>query len=322
MDIPLAEAADGGEETQRDVRRITQKLQAQTVLVGKWTDEESARDRDKVIASRPGSGILVHNGGSPGILTAGHVVRDLMHSGLSEDEVVMAIGHGANPMSLGRQGYCMTKVRGWIAAGEGTRTSRKDPIDAQLRGPDIAWIGISKVDASAFKEGYSGRIFHNWRKAEASRSEKAREQGYQKEGLWMCGVVHEKSERLLKVGHVGVCVMAEQVFRAGLVPEPKDGWDRRDYTLELTGYPKSGPGDWWDAGRSAAENEILREEPESWRGVSGAGIWEARRTQTDERPVCSLVGVVYAEHPPNPNEPELKLRAHGIGSINRILGCE
>ena len=321
MGISLAEAADGGEETQRDVRRITQKLQAQTVLVGKWTDEERAQDRDKVIASRPGSGILVHSGRSSGILTAGHVVRNLRPGESSAGEVVMAIGQGMNPMSTGPQKYRMKEVRGWIVAGEGMCTSRKDPIEAQLRGPDIAWIRITPVDASDLK-AYPGGIFHNWRKAEASRSGKTRAQGYQEEGLWMCGGIYEKSERLLEVGQVRACVAAQQVFRVASASEPDDGWDRFDYTLRLAGHPKARLADWWKAGRSAAENEILREEPESWRGMSGAGIWEARRTPADEGPVCSLVGVVYAEHPPNLNEPELKLRAHGIGSINRILSCE
>ena len=127
---------------------------------------------------------------------------------------------------------------------------------------------------------------------------------------------------MLKVGHVGVCVAAEQVFRAGLVPDPKDGWDRCDYTLELTGHPKAGYSDWGNVGRSPAEKKILHEEPESWGGMSGAGIWLAHKQQADERPQCSLVGVVYAEHPSNTNKPELKLRAHGIGSINRVLGRE
>lgn len=221
MDSPFAEAANGDEETRRDVRCIMQKLQAQTVLVGKWTDEEKAQDRDKVRASRPGSGILVRNEGSPGILTAGHVVRNL-RPGKSSDEVVMAIGQGMNPMSIGRQDYRMWKVQGLVVAGEGMRTSREDPIDMQLRGPDIAWIRITEKDAEILK-GYSGGIFHNWEQAEASRSEKTCEQGYQEESLWMCGGIHEKSERLLEVGHVGVCVMAEQVFRADSVSEPEDG---------------------------------------------------------------------------------------------------
>ena len=320
MDVPPAEAADGDEETRRDVHSITQKLQARTVLVGKLTDER-AQARDKVIASRPGSGILVRNGGFPGILTAGHVVRNLRCSESSADEVVMVIGQGMNPMSTGRQDYRMQKVQGLIAAGKGMRTNRADPIDAQLRGPDIAWIRITEEDAEILK-GYAGGIFHDWRKAEASRPEKTRAQGYQEKGLWVCGGVHVKSEELLEVGHVGACAAAQQVFRADSASEPDDGWDCFDYTLRLAGHPKARLAGGWDAGRSAAENEILREEPESWRGMSGAGIWEARKTKADESPVCSLVGVVYAEHPPNPNDPELRLRAHGIGSINRILGCE
>ena len=151
-----------------------------------------------------------------------------------------------------------------------------------------------------------------------------RKQGRQQAGLWACGRVNEKSEKLLAGGEekLTLCVMLRQVFREGPALEPEDGWDRFDYTLELYGRPKTGYDDWGKAEQNPAVKKILHEEPTFWDGISGAGIWEVCKKQGDDLFQCSLAGVIYAQHPPNSNNPELKLRAHGIGSINRVLGGE
>ena len=319
MDIPPAEAAEGDEETRQEVRCITQNLVAHTVLVGKWMNQREARDPENALRSLRGTGILIRNGSAEGILTAGHVVRDLVRGGLPE-EAVMAVDQSSIPMATGLQRPRRMQVRGWIVAGEGTRISHEDPRETQLRGPDIAWIRVTAEDARTL-ERY-GSTFHNWERSENARDEEMRQQGRGKVGLWACGRIHEKSRKLLGTDKLMLCVVARQVFRESRVQEPRDGWDRFDYALELDDNAEVGYADWGQAERNAAVKEILHEEPASWGGMSGGGIWAAHKRQVDDRPQCSLVGVVYAEHSPSSDKPELKLRAHGIGSINRVLGRE
>ena len=118
---------------------------------------------------------------------------------------------------------------------------------------------------------------------------------------------------------------ARQVFREGPAPVPEDGWDRFDYTMRLDERPREGYSDWGDARRNRDVRERLDADPSRWGGISGSGIWQIQRKeeQGDVFHQCSLVGVVYAEHPPPADGlPVTKLRAHGIGSINRVLGGE
>ena len=317
-------------------RRIARKLRAQTVLINEWTDGEVTRSVEDRLKSQGGTGVLVRNGDGPGILTAGHVAgrlceRQRQGEEARGEEVEMAIVierklakmtivQGRKLAALGSQGYLLIWLQGEIMPlSEGLGASHKDPMDVQLKGPDIAWMRIAEEDARTL-ERYGG-IFHNWRRSEETRTEEMRKQGRQQSRLRACGRVHEKSEKLRAGGEdkLILCVMSMQVFREGPALEWEDGWDRFDYTLEPYGRPKAGPADWGEVERNPVVKEILHEEPTFWGGMSGAGIWEVYKKQGDDLFQCSLAGVVYAQHPPNPNKPELKLRAHGIGSINRVL---
>ena len=317
--------AMSGEET----RQVVGKLQAQTVLVGKWISREEARDPEKMLGSLRGTGILVRNGNTPGILTAGHVVgdmgSDIRQPPVETSEIVMAIDQSEIPMAMGLQRRCRMRVQGWLVRGEGMRnhlevSPRSRMLEAQLRGPDIAWIRITEEDARTL-EGYGG-VFHNWKKSGKTRDEKMRKQGRQEAGLWVCGQIHEKSRKFLaEKKRQLLCGIVRQVFREGSAPEQVAGWDRFDYTMELDSRSETGNSDWGNAGWHPAVKEILHKDPASWGGMSGAGIWEVCKKRVDGPLQCSLVGVVYAEHPANSRRPELKLRGHGIGSIDRVLGC-
>ena len=311
-----------GEET----RQIVGKLQAQTVLISKWISREEVRNPEKMLGNLRGTGILVRNGNTPGILTAGHVVgdmgNDIRRPPVETSEIVMALDQSEIPMAMGLQRRRRLQVQGRIIRGEGMRSHLEvSPriLEAQLKGPDIAWIGITE-EAARTLEGYGG-IFHNWKKSGRTRDEEMRRQGRQEAGLWACGLVHEKSIKFFaEKKRQLLCGIVRQVFREGPAPEQVAGWDRFDYTLELNSRSETGDSDWGNAGWSPAVKEILHEDPASWGGMSGAGIWEVGKKRVDGLLKYSLVGVVYAEHPANSRRPELKLRGHGIGSIDRVLG--
>ncbi len=324
----------GEEENQR----VARKLRAQTVLISKWTDGEEVRSLEDMLKIQVGTGVLVRNGDDPGILTAGHVAGHLVEEQRQGEEAQgeevkmtiakerklaeMTIAQRRKLATFGSQGYLPISLQGEIMPlSEGLDASHDDPMDVQLKGPDIAWMRITEEDARKLER--HGGIFHNWRQSEETRTEEMRKQGRQQASLWACGRVHEKSKKLLAEERkkLTLCAMERQVFREGPALESEDGWDRFDYTLELYGRPKTGQSDWGEAAQDPAVEKILHEDPTSWGGMSGGGIWEVYKRQGDDLSRCSLVGVVYAEHPPNFNKPE-KLRAHGIGSINRVLGRE
>ena len=309
----------------RKVSQVRQKLSAQTVIIGKLVDG-GTRDLQTLHENLLGAGTLVRNGDAFGILTAGHVARKLI---CGDDEVLMTIGQSLNPMKSGRQPSRFMGLRGWIGRVEGdqkTHGNSSDSKEAQLVEPDLAWIRISEDDARKLgPEGFAGGIFHDWKKSERTRPKEIDEQAHEKYGLWICGWTRETSEKLLEIGGPGICVAARQVFREGPALAPEDGWDRFDYTMRLDERPEEGYSDWGDAGRNRDVRERLDADPSRWGGISGSGIWHAHRQEKqDDTPLqCSLVGVVYAEHPPPADGlPATKLRAHGIGSINRVLGRE
>ena len=323
----------GEEENQR----VARKLRAQTVLISRGTDGEEVRSLEDMLDDQVGTGVLVRNGDDPGILTAGHVAGDLVEEQRQGEEAQgeevkmtiakerklakMTIVQRRKLATFGSQGYLPIPLQGEIMPlSEGLGTSHEDPMDVQLKGPDIAWMRIAEEDARKLER--HGGIFHNWRQSEETRAEEMRKQGRQQAGLWACGRVHEKSEKLRVVERekLTLCAMARQVFREGPALEPEDGWDRFDYTLELYGRPKTEQSDWGKAAQDPAVEKILHEDPVSWGGMSGGGIWVVGKKQGDDLFQCSLAGVIYAQYPPNSNKPELKLRAHGIGSINRVLG--
>ena len=310
--------------SKKEVSRIRQKLHAQTVFIGKWIDE-GTRDLQMLHENLLGAGTLVRNGDTFGILTAGHVARELKRGG----GVLMTVGQSLNPMKSGRQPCRFMSLQGWIGCAEGTQKihgNSSTSKEAQLAEPDLAWIRISEPDARKLgPEGFAGGIFHDWQKSERTRPKEICEQRRGKYGLWMCGWARETSERLLEVGRPGGCLMARQVIRERPAPVLEDGWDRFDYTMRLDDRPREGYSDWGDAGRNRDVRARLDADPSRWGGISGSGIWHAHRQeeQDDVPHQCSLVGVVYAEHPPPADGlPVTKLRAHGIGSINRVLGCE
>ena len=306
------------------VSRVRQKLQVRTVIIGKLTGGE-ARDPQKLYENMLGTGTLVRNGNDFGILTAGHVAGGLPRSG---DKVLMVIGQSLNPMKSGRQSCRFLRLQGWIGRAEGTRKTHgnsNSSKEAQLLEPDLAWIRISEHDARKLgPDSYAGGIFHDWQKSARTRDKEIREQGREKDGLWLCGWTRETSEKLLEIGRSGIYVAVRQVFREGPVPvRKKDGWDRFDYTMRLDERPREGYSDWGDAGRSRDVRARLDADPSRWGGISGSGIWQAhRKAGQDDLPFqCSLVGVVFAELSPTADGlPVEKLRGHGIGSINRILG--
>ena len=309
--------------TKREVSRVRQKLNAQTVIIGKLADGKG-RDPQKLHENLLGSGTLVRNGDAFGILTAGHVARKLIRG---DDEVLMTVGQSLNPMKSGRQPSRFMGLRGWIGRVEGDQKIHGNSSaskEAQLAEPDLAWIRISGDDARKLgPEGFAGGIFHDWKKSERTRPKEIGEQDREKYGLWICGWTRETSEKLLEIGGLGICVAARQVFREGPALAPEDGWDRFDYTMRLDERPREGYSDWGDAGRDRDVRERLDADPSRWGGISGSGIWHAhcQEKRDDMRFQCSLVGVVYAEHPPPADGlPVQKLRGHGIGSINRILG--
>ena len=313
-------------KTKKEAEWVRQKLYAQTVVISKWIGEEG-QDPKKMHESLRGSGTIVRNGDTFGILTAGHVVRDLIRSSGKDGGVDMGIGQSLN-MKSGQQPGRFIRLRGWIerGGGAGVRKSHGDSLEKQLAEPDLVWIRIAEYDARKLgPEGLAGGVFHDWQKSERTRNKEMREQGREKYGLWICGRAHETGEKLLEVGRPGIWMAARQVFRECRVLTPEDGWDRFDYTLRLDGYPDEGYSDWGDADRSQEMKEILHADPSCWCGISGSGIWQIWREEGQDDMVahCSLVGVVYAEYrPPGEKSPvkKLQLRGHGIGSINRILG--
>ena len=232
-----------------------QQLYARTVFIGRSIDEGD-RGPQKLHENLLGSGTLVRNGDAFGILTAGHVVRDLIRGG---DEVLMTIGQSADPMKAGRQPCIFSGLRGWVEREEGTRkvhgNSNKSK-EAQLTEPDIAWIRIPEHDARRRgPEGLVGGLFHNWEKSERTRDKETREQRRDKYDLWMCGWARETGERLLEIGRPGGCMVARRVFREDPAPVPEDGWDRFDYTMRLDEHPREGCSDWGDAGRDRDARE-------------------------------------------------------------------
>ena len=299
---------------------LTRKFRAQTVLIGKYMDGEEDRDTKKMLESLRGTGTLVRNGETLGILTAGHVVRDLQCG--ADGEVVMAIDQSWGPMELSSQRNRRMKVEGRIVSGKGTCKRHGDTPETQLKDPDIVWIEISARDAQKLgPHGYAGGIFHNWQRSGKTRDEEMRKQGCQDAGLWMCGGWHERSRRLLEEGTPLICLIAARSFRESPVPGLEDGWDRFDCTLQPDDRPEEGYSGRGLECRQDVEG-VRGEEPTNWEGVSGAGIWRVWHTggQTDLVANCSLAGVVYAQYATDSSKPELKLRAHGIGSINRVLG--
>lgn len=289
-------------KTKKEVERVRQKLCAQTVVISKWIGEE-ARDPKKMHESLRGSGTFVRNGDTFGILTAGHVVRDLIRSNGESGGVDMVLGQSLNPMKSGQQPCRFMRLQGWIerGGGVGVRKSHGDSLEKKLAEPDLAWIRIAEHDARKLgPEGLAGGVFHDWQKPERTRNKKMREQGREKCGLWICGWAHETGGKLLEVGRPGIWMAARQVFREGRVSVPEDGWDRFDYALRPDGCPDEGYSDWGDADRSQEVKEILHADPSRWGGTSGSGIWQMWRGEGQDGMAahCSLVGVVYAEDCP------------------------
>lgn len=305
------------------ITRALGKLRCQTVLISKCLGKKEAHSPQKILESLRGTGILVRNWDGPGILTAGHVVRDLICKESSMRQVAMAVDQSLNPTRIGSHGHWRAQIQGCIVRGVGTRKSHHDSPEKQLNDPDIVWLRITEKDARKLgPDGYPGCIFHNWQQSEKTRDKEVQKQRRQETRLWVCGRTHEKSTKLLKEeNEFSICAMTSQVRRESPVTEPSDGWDRFDYTLWADDQSATRNSDREICKAPSRREEILSERPASWSGISGAGIWDVRHPegQTSKDLNCSLVGVVYAEHNVLSDEPQ-KLRGHGIGSINRVLG--
>ena len=120
----------GAIKTKKKAEWVRQKLLAQTVVISKWIGEE-ARDPKKMHESLRGSGTLVRNGDTFGILTAGHVVRDLICSNGKDGGVDMGLSQSLNPMKSGQQPGRFMRLRGWIerGGGAGVRKSHGDMLE-------------------------------------------------------------------------------------------------------------------------------------------------------------------------------------------------
>ena len=270
-----------------------------------------------------GSGTLVRKGEQAGILTAGHVIRDLREG----DLVKMIILQNSSGGQTGSDdGVIPTKVSGRIIRGEGMNKGGNDPLERQLWDPDIVWIGITEEDARRIgPPGYTRGVFYNWDKRKETRDQLVGSEEGKHGGMWVCGRIHEISQKLFEMGHgYRIYVQARQVFGIGKAHGPADDWDRYDYTIDLEEPTEEGI---YMGNMKGDEDEsvmtLLVNDPHEWHGMSGGGIWLAHMNGEDLQrkilPHFTLVGVVYAQHGIDQSGKKRVLRGHGIRSLNRIL---
>ncbi len=300
---------------------MRQTMLAHTVVIGRILTESNINFKNK-LEWLTGSGTLVRKEGQAGILTAGHVIRDLREG----DLVKMTILQSSNRDLMKSDGKVIpTEVNGWIIRGEGMDKGKEDPIEKQLWDPDIVWIAITEKNVKSI-EGYTQGIFYNWDKRQETLDQLIGSEEGKYDGMWVCGRIHEISQKLLEMGRgYRIYVHARQVFGNGKVQDPTDEWDRYDYNVDLQESEDMYSiyiGNMMED-EDESVSKLLIDDPHEWGGMSGGGIWLAHMNGRDFRekalPDITLVGVVYAQHGIDQQGQWRVLRGHGIRSLKRIL---
>jgi hypothetical protein len=207
-----------------------------------------------------GSGTLVQVEGSYGILTAHHVLQHLPDA----PEIGLILPTRFQPM-----------LHRFVLRREAVRRLKVARGDRDSEGPDLGVLLLSEVDAGALR---AWKTFYNLAR---HRQAVLDSPGALDEGVWlMCGFAGELTEQ--HGPDRGYEKM--MVFRG----ECGAGWVEREYAV--------GDFDYFDF---EARYGGVDEPPKTFGGFSGAGLWQARLTQTPQgalsvqQPILS--GVAFYE---------------------------
>ena len=300
---------DYGEETAAEVMATAQEWVSRfTVVIG---TTGMAKDTKDMRDMAPGSGVLVQlNGGTYGVLTAGHVLRrgDNTKNGASATILVppRSRKQGGNVMGIDVL-YRSCTVDGFDNESED--------------GPDIAIIPLEKEEWGIL-DGW-GMVAYNLDKDRWSDEEKTE---LRKMNPWVLSIINgiRFGASQIVYGHTdgnrGSLAIVATNTRVEIIA------DRGDYDyLELPSETTkcSYPTHWKNElpGTAAKEIEGLHDEGVTkrvWEGTSGAGVWNLVIGTTEKglpngRVLAELAGICFYANPDTGC-----IIAHGTKSITNI----
>ena len=262
-----------------------------------------------------GTGVLAKAGRRQGILTAAHVLN-AVSSLASHQRGILAIGvHGHS----------------------GTITQLNLPIESTTSqgldnteefGPDIAWIDVSAQTMTQV-ESRAG-VFYNLDKSGLQREGESREEQKIASTLALVGYNAQRSIRAVDDGLETVHTLPTQIDPNGwkLQWSDDDGWhygdcelyDPKDPALgEVLVRHRSGS---FPPGRIELLDRGGDNEPTSWGGASGGGIWSLNIKTGERKHWVQLEGIAFYQVTDKTRHPTAdaptKIRAHGPKSLHKL----
>ena len=290
----------------------TEKCRNHTVLLLREpTDPGRRRSIDLIV----GTGVLARAGRKQGILTAAHVLN-AVSSLASHQRGILAIGvHG--------HGGTITQLNLPI---ESTTSEGLD--NTEEFGPDIAWIDVSAQTMSQV-ESRAG-VFYNLDMSGLQREGESREGQKIARTLALVGY---NAQRSMLAEDAGL----ETVFTLPTQIDPKtwklqwpddDGWHYGDCELydpkdpilgEILVRHRSGS---FPHGRIELLDRGGDNEPTSWGGASGGGIWSLNIKTGETKHWVQLEGIAFYQVTDKTRHPTAdaptKIRAHGPKSLHKL----
>ena len=262
-----------------------------------------------------GTGVLARAGRKQGILTAAHVLN-AVSSLASHQRGILAIGvHG--------HGGTITQLNLPI---ESTTSEGLD--NTEEFGPDIAWIDVSAQTMSQV-ESRAG-VFYNLDMSVLQREGESREGQKIARTLALVGYNAQRSMLAEDAGLETVLTLPTQI-------DPKtwklqwpddDGWhygdcelyDPKDPVLgEILVRHRSGS---FPHGRIELLDRGGDNEPTSWGGASGGGIWSLNIKTGETKHWVQLEGIAFYQVTDKTRHPTAdaptKIRAHGPKSLDKL----
>ena len=290
----------------------TEKCRNHTVLLLREpTTPYRCRSIDLIV----GTGVLSKSGRRFGILTAAHVLN----------AVSSLASHKRGNLGIGVHGH------------KGIITQLNLPIENTISeglgntgefGPDIAWIDVSPETMTQI-ESQAG-VFYNLDKGSLQREGESREDQKIASTLVLVGYNAQRTKRVVQAGLATVLTLSTQIDpnRWRLQWSDAGGWHYGDCELYDPKDPALGEtlvrhrsGSFPD-GRMDVLDRGGDNEPTSWGGASGGGIWSLNIKTGEKKHWVELEGIAFFQITDKTRYPTgaapTRIRAHGPKSLHKV----
>ena len=279
-----------------------EELGALLARTGFWGSYEARRPGETPEPRKDGSCVLIQGKWGQGALTAAHCLRAAEEGRISS---IMVRQHQGGT------------AKGLISIEVPTELVKRNQAEfgRRLGGPDLAFVPLSKSIQERMEA--MGSVFHNLEHEWKRWSGRANPFGY------YFGVGHVASDAEEAAKTEGrpddIVPRIVQMRPSGrYTPERRNGWDY--WQMEVT-LGERGEGTTVDLVDKVSEEmrRITLKQPESWKGMSGGGVWWIGR-EKDGKLDRGLGGIVFEEEERSTQAGNLlMLKAHGPASIHRFM---